>query len=181
MMKLTETQTIVLMAGAQRPENIALPLPKGLTGAEAKKAVSKMIEHGWLQDADANLRRCEPLWRETGDGHGTTLVVTEAGLLIIGIAPATANSMSAIRGGAETEPEAKLPTPRAGTKQALLIAILQWRVGATMNESVAATRWVAHTASGGISGVLQMKLGLAVTAERIEGRDTAYRIDAPAT
>ena len=50
-------------------------------------AVSKMIEHGWLQEVDANLRRNEPLWRETGDGHGTTLVVTDAGLLAIGIEP----------------------------------------------------------------------------------------------
>jgi hypothetical protein len=50
-------------------------------------AVTKMIEHGWLQEVDANLRRGEPLWRETGDGHGTTLVVTDAGLLAIGIEP----------------------------------------------------------------------------------------------
>ena len=28
MTKLTETQTIILSAGAQRPDNIALPLPK---------------------------------------------------------------------------------------------------------------------------------------------------------
>ena len=35
MTKLTETQTIILSAGAQRPENIALPLPKGLAGAAA--------------------------------------------------------------------------------------------------------------------------------------------------
>mgnify|MGYP006174149281 CR=1 FL=1 len=48
MTKLTETQTIILSAGAQRPENIALPLPKGLAGAAAKMAVTKMIEHGWL-------------------------------------------------------------------------------------------------------------------------------------
>ena len=67
MTKLTETQTIILSAGAQRPENIALPLPKGLAGAAAKMAVSKMIEHGWLQEVDANLRRGEPLWRETGE------------------------------------------------------------------------------------------------------------------
>ena len=29
MMKLTETQTIILSAGAQRPDNIGMPLPKG--------------------------------------------------------------------------------------------------------------------------------------------------------
>ena len=91
MMKLTETQTIILSAGAQRPENIALPLPKGLAGAAAKMAVSRMTEHGWLQEVDANLRKNEPLWRETGDGHGTTLVVTDAGLLAIGIEPVVAS------------------------------------------------------------------------------------------
>ena len=61
MAKLTETQTIILSAGAQRPENIALPLPKGLAGAAAKMTVSNMVEHGWLQEAEANLRRGEPL------------------------------------------------------------------------------------------------------------------------
>ena len=29
-------------------------------------AVTKMIEHGWLQEVDANLRRGEPLWRKPG-------------------------------------------------------------------------------------------------------------------
>ncbi len=29
MPKLTDTQTIILSAGAQRPDNIAMPLPKG--------------------------------------------------------------------------------------------------------------------------------------------------------
>ncbi len=181
MTKLTETQTIILSAGAQRLENIALPLPKGLAGAAAKMAVTKMMEHGWLQEVDANLRKGEPLWRETGDGHGTTLVVTEAGLLAIGIAPVKAMAMSSTRGTAQAEPVAKPPTPRAGTKQALLITILQRSDGASMDEIVVATQWLAHTARGAISGALKKKLGLVVTAERIEGRGTVYRIDAPAT
>jgi hypothetical protein len=95
MTKLTETQTIILTAGAQRPDNIALPLPKGLAGAAAKMAVTKMIERGWLQEVDANLRRGEPLWRETGDGHGTMLVVTDAGLLAIGVQPASTQRIEA--------------------------------------------------------------------------------------
>ena len=122
--KLTETQTAILSAGAQRPYNIALPLPKGLAGAAAKMAMTKMIKRGWLQEVDANLRRNEPLWRETGDGHGTTLVVTEAGLLAIGIEPVMVKTTQAIRDGAEAEPEVKHPTLRTGTKQALLIAML---------------------------------------------------------
>ena len=85
MTKLTKTQATILTAGAQREDNTAMPLPKGLAGAAAKMSVTKMIEHGWLLEVDANLRRGERLWRETGDGHGTTLVVTDAGLLAIGI------------------------------------------------------------------------------------------------
>jgi hypothetical protein len=33
----------------QRPDNIAMPLPKGLAGAAAKVAVTKMMMRGWLQ------------------------------------------------------------------------------------------------------------------------------------
>ena len=159
MTKLTETQTIILSAGAQRPENIARPLPKGLAGAAAKMAVTKMIEHGWLQEVDANIRRGEPLWRETGDGHGTTLVVTDARLLAIRIEPVVVKTTVAIRDGAEAEPEMKHPTLHTGTKQALLISMLQRAEGATLQEIIAATGWQAHSARGAMSGALGKSWG----------------------
>ena len=176
MTKLTETQTIILNAGAQRPENIALPLPKGLAGAAAKMAVTKMIEHGWLQEVDANLRRGEPLWRETGDGHGTTLVVTEAGLLAIGIEPVVVKTVVAIREHAAKMPGPKPPSQRDGTKQAQIIALLERPGGATIAEIVAVTAWQAHSARGLISGVLKKKLGLEVGSTKEDGRGSVYRI-----
>ena len=90
MPKLTDTQTIVLSRAATRPGNLAMPLPDGLHGAAAKKAVAAMISRGWLEEVEADLRRKDPLWRETGDGHGTTLIATEAGLEAIGIEPVVA-------------------------------------------------------------------------------------------
>jgi len=176
MPKLTETQTIILSAGAQRPDNIALPLPKGLAGAAAKMAVTKMIERGWLQEVDANLRRNEPLWRETDDGHGTTLVVTDAGLLAIGIEPVVVKTVVAIREHAAVPSSSKPPTQRAGTKQAQIIAMLQRPEGATIAEIVAATAWQAHSARGVISGVLKKKLGLVVSSAKENGRGSVYRI-----
>jgi hypothetical protein len=164
MTNLTETQAIILSAGA---------------GAAAKMAVSKMIEHGWLQEVDANLRRNEPLWRETGDGHGTTLVVTDAGLLAIGIEPVVVKTEAAIHENAADTPVTKLPTPRAGTKQAMLITLLQAPDGATMDEIVAATGWLAHTARGAMSGALGKKLGLVVASEKEEGRGRVYRLGQP--
>lgn len=183
MTKLTETQTIILSAGAQRPENIALPLPKGLAGAAAKMAVTRMISHGWLQEVDANLRRGEPLWRETGDGHGTTLVVTDAGLLAIGIEPVVA---SVVDKALEAKPKLGLtllpvtadpPKPvaiRGGTKQAQIISMLQRPDGVTIAEMVAATRWQPHTARAAISGALKKKLALPITSLKVEGRGTVY-------
>ncbi len=177
MTKLTETQTIILRAGAQRSENIALPLPKGLAGAAAKMAVTKMIEHGWLQEVDANIRKGEPLRRETGDGHGTTLAVTEAGLLAIGIEPMVVKTTAAIHDGVEAEPEVKHPTLRTGTKQALLISMLQRPEGTTMQEIIAVTGWQAHSARGAMSGALgKKKLGLVVVSTKDDARGRVYRI-----
>ena len=146
MTKLTETQTTILTAGAQRPDNIAMPLPKGLAGAAAKMAVNKMIERGWLQEVDASSSRGEPLWRETGDGHGTTLVVTDAGLLAIGIEPVVAQTTALSRKHADATPEPKLSIQRAGTKQAMLISLLRAPEGAAMEAIIAATGWLPHTA-----------------------------------
>ena len=176
MTKLTETQTIILKAGAQRPDNIALPLPKGLAGAAAKMAVTKMIERGWLHEVDANLHRGEPLWRETGDGHGTTLVVTNAGLLAIGIEPAMAQRIAADHKRADDMTPTKQPIVRAGTKQAMLIALLQAPDGATMDTIMAATGWQSHTVRGAMSGALGKKLGLVVTSAKEGDGARVYRI-----
>lgn len=76
MPKLSDTQAVILNRAAARSGNLAMPLPEGLAGAAAKMTVSMMIERGWLEEVEANLRKSEPLWRETGDGHGTTLIAT---------------------------------------------------------------------------------------------------------
>ena len=142
----------------------------------AQMAVAKMIEHGWLQEVDVNLRRGEPFWRETGNDHRTALVVTDAGLLAIGIEPVVVQTMAAIRKPADETPEAKTSIQRAGIKQAMLIALLQRSEGATLSEIVAATNCQTHTVRGSISGVLKKKLAFFVALEKVEGRGSVYRI-----
>ena len=176
MPKLTDTQTIILSAGAQRADNLAMPLPKGLHGAAAKKVVTMMIGRGWLEEVDADLPKGEPLWRETGDGHGTTLVVTDAGLLAIGIEPVETETKAAIDEPTTTRAAPKLPIPRAGTKQAMLIEMLRRPEGAAIAEIVEATGWMAHTARGAIAGALKKKLGLVVTSAPEGDRGRVYRL-----
>ena len=181
----SDTQSLILSRAATRPGNLAVPLPEGLAGAAAKMVVRKMIVRGWLEEVEANLTRREPLWRETGDGHGTTLIATEAGLDAIGIEPLVASAVASAR-KAKPSPQAER-TPdgtatlkpvaiRAGTKQARIIAMLQRPEGATVAEMVEATSWQAHTVRGSISGALKKKLGLPVAAEKVEGRGTVYRL-----
>ena len=144
-----------------------------------------MIARGWLEEVEANLRRGEPMWRETGDGHGTTLIATGAGLEAIGIEPVVASAVASMRRAkpkaepaetAEVTDTAKPVAVRAGTKQAQIIAMLQRPEGATVAEIVTTTSWQAHTARGAIFGALRKKLGLPIAAEKVEGRGTVYRI-----
>ncbi len=177
----SDTQSLILSRAATRPGNLALPLPEGLVGAAAKMVVGKMIARGWLEEVEANLRRGEPMWRETSDGHGATLIATEAGLEAIGIEPVVVNAVASARKAkpAQTPGDADTGKPvtiRAGTKQAQIIAMLQRPEGASIAEIVAATGWLAHTVRGSISGALKKKLGLSIIAEKVEGRGTVYRL-----
>ena len=118
MTRLTDTQTRILTCATTRPGNLAMPLPKGLHGAAAKKAVTLMIERGLIEEVDADMRREEPLWRETGDGHGATLIATEAGLDAIGIDPVVVQAMAGLRRKKAATVESRPVAPRKRTKQA---------------------------------------------------------------
>ncbi len=175
MTNLTDTQTSILTRASTRPGNLAMPLPEGLHGAAARKVITMMTERGLIEEVDADMRRREPLWRETGDGYGTTLIATEAGLYAIGIEPVVAQAMAGLR---KPKPEVE-PAPvtlRKGTKQAELIALLQASDGASITEITAVTGWQAHSVRGAISGQLKKKLGLDVVSEKVEGRGTVYRL-----
>jgi hypothetical protein len=180
MTQLSDTQALILSAAAQRPERIGLPLPESLRGGAAAKVVGAMIAKGLLQEVDADLRKGEPMWRETGDGHGTTLVATDAGLAAIGIEPEGATD--ALTEGPAPETPSKLDaapkarTLREGTKQATLIAMLRAPDGATIEEIMAATGWQSHTVRGAMAGALKKKLGLEVMSEKVEGRGRVYAI-----
>jgi hypothetical protein len=188
MTKLTDTQTVILNKASQRDGLLALPLPDNLRGAAAAKVVRAMLAEGFLEEVEANMHKAEPVWRETGDGHGVKLVATVAGLAAIGIESEDANPAPAGTTDAPTEepvretpeePKAapKTRTPREGTKQATLIAMLRTPDGATIEEIMAATGWQSHTVRGAMSGALKKKLGLEVTSEKIEDRGRVYKVD----
>lgn len=187
MTKLSDTQLVILSAAAKRADRIALPLPDSLRGGAAKKVIGALLAKGFLEEVEADLRNGESAWRETGDGHAVTLVATEAGLAAIGVEPERpdgaqtgATEAPSAKPAQDNAPEAeaasKARTPRPGTKQALLIDMLRAEEGATIDEIVAATGWLPHTARGAMSGALKKKLGLEIMSEKVEGRGRVYSL-----
>lgn len=172
MTKLTDTQAIILSAASQRDGHIALPLPDSLRGGAAAKVIGAMLAKGFLEEVEADMRNGEPVWRETGDGHGVTLVATDTGLAAIGIEPDSAE----VKPTEDAAPKTR--APREGTKQATLIAMLRAPGGATIAEIMAATGWQSHTVRGAMSGALKKKLGLEVTSEKVEDQGRVYKISA---
>lgn len=192
MTKLSDTQLVILSAAAQREDRNVLPLPGSLRGGAAAKVVGALLSRALIVEtttdnqtkADAALNR---IWRNDEDGCAILLHVTDAGLAAIGIEPEDANPAPAGATDAPTEepasdapvePEAapKARTPREGTKQAALIAMLRAPDGTTIEEIMSATGWQSHTVRGAMAGALKKKLGLEVTSEKVEGRGRVYSL-----
>jgi hypothetical protein len=99
--------------------------------------------------------------------------------------PAKRKAKAKVAKPGKAAPDEK-PAPRAGTKQALMIEMLERPDGATVEQIAAATGWQHHTIRGAISGALKKKLGLTVEATRTrevgpnktgaKGSTTVYRI-----
>ncbi|MBK5933355.1 uncharacterized protein DUF3489 [Rhodovulum imhoffii] len=190
MTKLSDAKLVILSAAAQREDRSVLPLPGSLRGGAATKVVGALLSRGLIVEtatdsrakADTALNR---MWRNDEDGRAILLHITDAGLAAIGIEPVGGASASTgadaapsveEEASAEADPAPKARTPRTGTKQAALIAMLRAPGGATIDEIVEATGWQAHTVRGAFAGALKKKLGLEVTSEKVEGRGRVYNL-----
>ncbi len=205
MIKLSDTQLVVLSAACQHPNRNLLPLPSNLKGGAAAKVIAGLSAKGLVQEAPADTG--EPVWREDENGSRTTLRATDAAFQALGIdadpgqSPETAmpdpktrsrkgpsgpNPTSKAKAKAAPRKGSRKPASadegkserqsRTNTKQASLIAMLEQPDGASLVEIVAATGWQPHTVRGAIAGALKKKLGLTIASEKAEGRGRVYRI-----
>ncbi len=80
--KLTDTQ-LVLLSTASRREDGAIDPAQGLKGGLAKKAISKLLTDGLVEEVPAGSKL--PAWRRDVDRGQLALCITERGLASIGI------------------------------------------------------------------------------------------------
>jgi hypothetical protein len=191
MTKLTDAQLVILSAACDRPDRRVLPLPKSLKGGAANKVISALIGRGLIEEIEADVTKGDPVWRKPDDGPAKTLVATDAACALLdggNEAPQEGTQRPTRpkdeKGGAKSKARPKGarkapqgPTPREGTKQAELIAMLRRAKGATIAEMTEALGWQAHTVRGALAGALKKRLGLNVVSEVSEKRGRVYRIE----
>ena len=175
---LTNNQRAVLNAAARSANLVAWPLPKclKLSPGSAAIVIRGLLQKGLLEKRPA--MGADPVWKEEG-GKSVTLVITRAGLAACGIEsadePALKSSVAAkqavVAGVSDDAPR----IPRAGSKLAILVELLEREGGATVDELVAATGWQAHSVRGVMSATLQKRFGFEIGSERVEGGQTVYK------
>jgi Protein of unknown function (DUF3489) len=212
---LSDTARVVLATAAQRDDLSVLPFPdsvKAKGGAE-QKVLAGLRKCGFVHVIETPGRPQRIVITNEGmaaigvepEDDGPAEADTRAAAA--GAPPADQTPAPTAEGDDEpasakrkakaksTKPEkaapAEKPTPRAGTKQAMMIEMLRRPEGATVEQIAEATGWQHHTIRGAISGTLKKKLGLTVEATRTrvvghnksgaKGSSTVYRIPGPAT
>jgi hypothetical protein len=190
MAKLTDTQLIVLSAAVARDDGAAVVAAK-MNRAAASKVGASLVTRKLMREMRS--KPGMPVWREGEDGRPICLVITRAGRDAIGVeedgsaqaqrpsnahpreteAPTDENP-SRDRSRLKESIDDSAASPRAGTKQALVIEMLCTKKGATLNALVEATGWLPHTTRAALTGL--RKRGFSIERTREEGADSIYRI-----
>lgn len=137
MPKLTDIQLILLSNAAQRDDSSLLPAPESLSGKSAAvtRSIAALIKRGLAEDTEA-----------------AGAILTAAGRAAIGIDASEAtgdkNQLNAIKAPSPSDAQ-----PLRQTKAAVVLALLEREEGATLDELIAATNWLPHTARAALTGL----------------------------
>jgi hypothetical protein len=200
MVKLSDTQLVILAAAAKRNDGSILPLPKRLKADKesAAQILGNLVKKKLAAELPAS--RDAAVWRRREGGERLMLAITEAGFRAIGIDPGGVEKTK--ESAADKKKQRSLPkkAPRApeneqrcarenngkpgsppidvrpDTKQARIVTLLRQPDGADIAQMMKATDWQAHSVRGFISGALKKKLGLGIVSEKSEDRGRIYRI-----
>jgi hypothetical protein len=147
--KPDDLHLILLSTAAQRDDGNVLPVAATIADQPDRiaKALTALLKHK-LVDEVVGLTN-GPAWRTDGDER-LALVISDAGRAAIGVSNTGEESATP---GVELVEPTSTEAPRAGSKSAAVIALLQREQGATLIEMVEATGWLPHTTRAAMTGL----------------------------
>ena len=166
LIQLTITQATILSAACARDDGLVFPVTASIKGGPVGNSLKSLLKRGLIEEIKAS--NLNTVWRHDEAGS-LTLRTTPLAYSALGIGDAEGAAPA-------VQPDLTPATRRKGTKKVQLIAMLTAADGASINEIIAVTGWLAHTARGVISGVLRKKLGLTILTGKVDGRGRVYRI-----
>lgn len=166
--KLTDLQLILLTTASGRADGNIFPIPDSLKadGPRLDKGLRALLSKKLVAEVDA--AKPDLTWR-VEDDRRIGLSITDAGQEAISVEPDGSSSDDAGKEPAATPspPEKPATGIKAGTKQALLVEMLEREGGASLDEITAATGWLPHSARAMLTGL--KKRGFTIASEKVEG------------
>jgi hypothetical protein len=181
--KLTDLQRFVLSGAAERADGAAT-LPERMTEKAAQKLAATLIEKGLVRQVRAKAGM--PVWRRNEEGRPCALIIAKLGREAIKgdddrkADDANVETPSALsiaiaapsQVAASSQPERSVP--RQGSKLAEVMALLDRKQGAGIEELTSATGWLPHTTRAALTGL--RKRGYAIERSCSEQGGSVYRI-----
>ncbi len=175
MTKLTDTQLLVL-ASASRDETGLATRPDKLNTTAAAKVAASLIDRRYMRECLA--KPGWPVWRKDGNGKAYSLKILKAGgvaFTALGNRAPSANEVSRPIAVAMANPAGvALDAPRASSKIAGILVLLEKTEGASSSEMIAATGWLPHTLRAALTGL--RKRGYLIERTRTDGGATIYQL-----
>jgi hypothetical protein len=173
-MTLTDTQLVLLSAAAQHEEHLIAP-PATPKGRAIQNTLTSLIRRGLVDEC--LVTALQPHWRTDDAGQIIGLRITAAGLSALGLDPTDQTDHDAAPDDHLAAAPQHQVTPRAGTKQDLLLQLLSREQGATINDMMAATGWLPHTTRAALTGLRRKGYHLTRISS---GAGSTYRVDTAA-
>ena len=167
--KLNDLQLVLLSSAAQREDGSLLPPPEHIRDqtARIRKVIPPLIKRGLVEEAPTS--DATKVWREEA-GQRFALIITEAGRIAIGVSELS-------EGTTETPVlPASQPVGKA-SKSELVLTMLRREEGASLDEIVATTGWLAHSTRAALTGL--RKKGHTIDKRRVTD-ETRYFLAAAA-
>jgi hypothetical protein len=159
--KLSDTQREVIKLATYRPDGNIEPLPPDLRGGARKKVIDGLLVRDLITEVHV--------------ADHAAYCLTDAAYTAVG---KKRKAPEPVIPEVETEPAVvpDRPRTRSNSKQASVIEMLQRPEGATIQQIMDSTGWMAHTVRGTFAGAFKKKLGLNLTSDKTDGGERTYRI-----